>query len=461
MKRFLLVFMCFYFVSGSQVIYAQKIKRWNGKGPEWQNDTLKLTTEHHFLKKFGWSFPDIKSKPIGFNEQGNATFFWNNLPVFLHQSGESLSLEYNGTKYFSEKKTSANELYIDREKLPKITVTSDVLTPYSTWVTQSVPVTQYREEWYYVYDAQFKTTYRVCKHIPYTTYEYRNVLVNVIKKEKQTYQQPYIPAYSYYEFVLPTGTLLVYQTAPDTYFIQNGSFLSAENKGGLQYILMDKDADGIYNGSEDMIMLHKNGNDKRENSPADIPGFSTNQWYLLEEIEKEFLTSVTVSSHQLLVVNQNSKYHHSHETGSICFNNLLRGSLVYVNGKAGHFKPGKKYTCPFGFYRLSITRPGSRPLVLNMEVNAQHPQLEIDCRIKKNEAGVVIKNICCDYSVWLENEAAAFQKGFVNEPTMRVPAGKIKVTMKAGGKNIIRFYEVKEGEVLLIDFTEELGKEAE
>lgn len=461
MKPVWVILIGFYFVTYSQVIHAQKIKRWNGKGPEWQNDTLKLTTEHHFLKKFGWSFPDIKSNPLGFNEQGNASFLWNLLPAVLHQSGEKLSLEYNGATYFAEKKTSENELYIDREKLPKITVTSDVLTPYSTWVQQQVPVTQYREEWYYVYDAQFKTTYRVCKHVPYTTYEYRSVLVNVMKKEKQTFQEPYIPLYSYYEFVLPVGTLLIYQTSPDTYFIQNGSFLSAENKGGLQYIFMDKDADGMYNGPEDMVMLYKNGNDKKENSPADIPGFSTNQWYLPEEIEKEFLTAVSVSYPQLLVVNHNNIYRNSSETGSISFNNLLPGSLVYVNGKSGHLKSGKKYPCAFGFYRLSITRPGNRPLVLNVEVNTQHPQLEIDCLVKKNGAGVVIKNICCDYSVWIENEDAGFKKGFVNEPTMRVPAGKIKVTMKSGGKNIIRLYDLKQGDVLLIDFMEELGKEVE
>ncbi len=461
MKPLWVILICFYFVTHSQGIYAQKIKRWNGKGSEWQNDTLKLITEHHFLKKFGWSFPDIKSKPFAFNEQGKASFTWNLIPATLHQSGETLILEYNGEKYVSGKKISQSEMYIDREKLPKISVTTDVLTPYSTWVDQQVPVTQYREEWYYVYDAQFKTTYRVCKHVPYTTYEYRSVLVNVMKKEKQTSLQPYIPSYSYYEFPLPSGTILVYQTSPDSYFIQNGSFLSAETKEGIEYIFMDKDADGIYTGPEDMMMLYKNGNDKKENSPADIPGFSTNQWYLLEEIEKEFLTDIWVSYPQLIVVNHNNVYRNISETGSISFNNLLPGSLVYVNGKSGHFKPGKKYPIPFGFYRLSITRPGSRPLVLNVEVNTQHPQLEIDCRITKNQAGVVIKNICCGYSVWLENEAAGFKKGFVNEPTMRVPAGKIKVTMKSDGKNIIRFYDVKEGDVLLIDFTEELGKEIE
>ncbi len=445
MRNFFVQFLLLLFSmqSFSQNIKLEKINETGlgGKKPSAQ-------IKSNIFNDFAWTEPAYNAQKIEF--VGNLYYFEMNGLSFQLTIVDSNMIEVkgNGSSMLMNKEVSKNGIYFDKKNLALKSVEKQ------KWIAHLIPESK-------VFSVKHLTPGSKVNY--YTSFEPHTIVSTKWKWENTNDSILDIPCYVYYQFDLNDGrTLFIYEIKDSngkrSYFIQNASYLIANDADGLEYILLDNNCNGNYTDDSDKIFF-KSWNPNVKNSSFKRINFAKeNCWYDHSFFNENFLIPYFQNG-RLNFENVVDNYFGNNKIGKLRFKNIPKKSTLVINNKEYDIHKGKnKFDCEYGIYKAIISCNGSVDFETIFTLNENNPEEEITYK-KTAPAGILqINNIfLSNYFVTVKN-SNGFQKTYLNTTKIAVPTGTNEVTIYFDGYQINHQFSINQNEIFEFDFENEIKK---
>jgi hypothetical protein len=359
------------------------------------NLRMDFTVKPDIFRDYWWSFPDIKSKEIQFNNNEFDLLFKSRNYRFSLEKYDTLKVtDDEGNNYYSGLENSHNDIYYDKHILPLKTDTSP---------STGLP-------WQRIVD---------------------------------------VPEYQFFNIVLPDGSNLILYRDKRKYYLQNISYIFCRDEDRSGIIFVDNDVNGSYNDPADGVIfftLNKFYHDFRV--------IQEGIWYSERYLRNNYFISFGFEGDKLNIINRNDPYYNNRAKGTIKFKNLPAGACVIINGQRyaslNNRSPG--YSCQFGLYHIEISQKGHLDFDTAMLIDSMVPERVITypgtppcafMKIKNNYHGV--------YSV-LITDTSGYRKCFINKRRINIPQGHITFEVQSGEFEFRESIDLKANDTVRLSF---------
>lgn len=452
MKRTLLI--CF--LSLLNPVFSQKLRPLPGI-PDQQ---LALHYHSNLFRDFGWSWPDLGSRPLARDRDSVFRFSWAGQPAEMRRLPDSMELLLGGMKLRSARFYTEHDMYYRRDAVGLKHISHE----YTAASYRTIPTFErkinYQHIYYFVHDRQTGNYTMVTEVQP--SMSIRESYINAPYYYREHYDDYllFLPAYRFFSFELPDSSrMIVYElnAGPNDrrYFVQNVAYLQASGAGGMHFVLMDSNADGFYDETDQLMITADHRQQKKHK------GFMFHHWMKFSQAERELQLSLRIRERQLLVKNPNHALSENNEKGSFSLPGFPDRSTVYINGYERKLKPGHTYQAVYGNYHIRVMDGRKLMLSDTFSLGIGQPLVKLDGQRPFPQATVKVTHFIFPiYSARITNTDTDWTHFFLRSDNMKVPAGHIRIELMANGYNLNREYELKAGEELTIDFEQECAKEA-
>ncbi len=436
---------------------AVVIKRGAGR-KEIRTKQLKYQHYSNIFNDYGWSYPDIKSLPVNFsNESFNFNFKGSSFDLHRNADG-SISLTSNGANLgTSKEQTSNGDIYFDKHILGNKTIMRQRWVPYTHYVSRMVPVTKYRSVTTYVYDYSTKSSRAQSSQQMYTSYEMRSTAQTDYRWEVYAELVIDVPKYQYYDFTLSDSTNIILYRVDNNYYLQNVSYIYAEDNDGLKYILIDNNMNGSYTDVQDRIMFSSWNPYSKNSSYRKSLFLVSNKWYEINYLSTEYFLDFATTADVLTMDYKNDKYISGSDKGKIFFKNLPEKATFQINGKRYALNDRERgFKSEYGMYKITIKKRGYLDYDTVVVVDEKSPAAIISYKNTDIASTVEIQNIYSDgYFVNVSNNRG-FRKTFYNLNKIEVPVGFNNFEIQTDGITVAKNLRSSAEGQNAIDFEQEL-----
>ena len=438
---------------------ATTITRGNGK-KEIRSRKLNTARYSNIFHDYGWSYPDLKSTQITIGNEGyNFSLNGVKYNLFKNENG-SISINSNGAIISnSTEKSSKGECYFDKRILGTRTIRRQRWAPYTQYVGKMVPVTKYRSVTEYQWDYSTKSSHAVSKQQMYQDFEYRSTMQTSYRWETYYERVVDIPEYLHYTFTLNDSTNIILYHVNNNYYIQNASYMYAEDNDGLKYIFIDNNMNGSFTDPEDKAMFSSWNPYSRGSAYRKSLFLVSNKWYDINYLSEEYFIDFYTQNDNLVIDYKNEKYVNSSEKGNIAFQSLPGKANITINGKKYDLGNREKgYKIEYGMYKVTISQKEYLDYDTVLIVDEKTPHAVVKYQNTGLACKMEIKNIYSDgYFVNVSNENG-FRKTYYNSNKVEMPSGKNKIEIFTDGITIEKNVTINPGDNEILNYEDELKK---
>jgi len=440
---------------------AQTIQRWTLGKSEITSKTIPTKIRTNIFQDYLWTKPDLGSKEFYFTN-GKTLINWKGKSWEIKKNEDSTITVSNNEliSITSNLLLSNGDMYYDKSKLKLKPEIKQRWVSYLTYVSQTLPVTRYRNVTSYQYNASTGTSTPVYRMQSYIAYETKQVPQTRWKWENYTVYTLDIPNYNYYSFIFSDSTQLFVYEDSGKYFLQTPSYSLSEDENGISYIITDNNTNGILAEIDDAILFNSWNPYSKFSKYKKVPFFKDNSWYNLKFLfEENFLSTEIIDSH--LVMNyRNEKYSDSKEKGKLILTNLPKDAEVKINGKYYKSKKKGKYKSEYGLFKINISRKGYLDFEELYEINEENMIQNIIYKPQGIASIFKLKNLFKDdYFVTISNKDN-YHKTYHNLKQVNVPIGDIDVEIYTDGSVLTKKMNSKKSEIIEFDYESEIQKVA-
>jgi len=439
---------------------AQVIRRWESSKSAIKSKHMPCEVHPNVFTDFGWSFPDVKSRPVNLSADGYE-FVYRGVNFKLAKANiNDISVARDGHVITTEHiQKSNNTIYFDKKMLRLKAITRYKWVSHTYYQSTMVPVTQYRNVTTYQYDYASHSSHPVSSMQSYTTYQSHMTPVTSNTWQPYTDYVPDVPVFDYYDLNLDKENHLLLYTYQGKYYLQNPQYLQATDEDKVNYILVDNDVNGKYTDPDDAMMFNSWNPYNKASKYKPIAYTRENYWKPTSYYEGEEFVYPSVSNSQLTIDSKNDEYEGVKDKGRVYFENIPSGAVSTINGKSYHLGSGEKdLKCEYGVFNLKIARTGFLDYDTIFTVNDQNKEVHIVYNEPIQGAELKITNIFSkNYYINVAN-ASGFSKTYHNTNIVSIPEGNDSVEVFTNGNSVTLHVQAKVGEKVDLDFEAELKK---
>jgi hypothetical protein len=455
-----LLFIILLSVSG----YAQVIKRAaNGKA-RIPAKRLDYTLGTNIFAEFGWTKPDVKSKAITLSSK---SFVFDGVEYSLSESseGELMLSDGKGYSFTSKLSKSKKDIYYDKSILLIKDTVKYRWVSHQEYRMENRLVTKTRPATRYQYDFVSKTTRTVYYQESYSVMEQHYVPYTSWRWESYHEYALNIPVYNYYSLKLKDYTqLFVYEIQEQgeiKYFLQNPSYISAQDEAKINYIVVDNTCSGDYSGKENIILFNTWNPYSQSSSYKSMPYFRENSWYKSAYLYEEYFYEVSVTADSLILHNKNDEFKNEKRKGKLSITNMPEKAEIQINGREYSLKNDRPYNCEYGLFTIRIVRKGYLDFEKSFVVNESSSENTI--RFEETNPAIVFKikdNVLSEYFLEVSNKSG-YSRIYHNTDEVNLPEGENTIEIYSQGYSFKKVIVAEPGKEQIFDFQEEIEKKKE
>lgn len=431
---------------------------------------LKVAVKNNIFDEYLWTAPPISARYL--KTQKDSTGYSCSVKI----KDEKITLNYNPANetveikqstehiFKSTLQESTNNIYYDKNTLGIkyrtvmrwVSETEMENKQVAVQKTRQVPFTSMGP------NGTMQTSYRTEF---YTDYEWR--MVPVTKWVWKSFQEPFldIPKYKYCHFQYQNLTwqlILDEKASNPAFWLSNISYLKTHGAPEsfvkdpeTTILLIDNNADGIFESPSDRLLLSRWNPYSIENSYISLKGFINNFWYKMDFMENEyfFYFNFDQSNQILEVSNPNAKYQNIKKHGSFTLSPKYQERLrIHLNGRAYKFRPGVEYPIQYGKYQLRAVKRGYADYLTTFTINQDNPDFIFEYPDMPRAGTIIIKNIYAqNWLLTLKNQQDNLRT-YQNEKKIETVAGEYELQLHVDGLSLKQAIKVEEGVALEIDY---------
>jgi len=291
----------------------------------------------------------------------------------------------------------------------------------------------------------------------YTSHEMRSTAQTDYRWEVYAELVIDVPKYKYYDFTLSDSTNIILYRVDNNYYLQNVSYIYAEDNDGLKYILIDNNMNGSYTDVQDRIMFSSWNPYSKNSSYRKSLFLVSNKWYEINYLSTEYFLDFATTADVLTMDYKNDKYISGSDKGKIFFKNLPEKATFQINGKRYALNDRERgFKSEYGMYKITIKKRGYLDYDTVVVVDEKSPAAIISYKNTDIASTVEIQNIYSDgYFVNVSNNRG-FRKTFYNLNKIEVPVGFNNFEIQTDGITVAKNLRSSAEGQNAIDFEQEL-----
>lgn len=453
MKKLYLILPCILFIS-----CTTQIVRWPDKSEEQQSRSLETINNKSIFKDFLWTTPPISSVEI------SNSFNFKNEQFYFEIKDDQLILKRENKEYIFDKIKSDRTIYPNIKYLEPTSKLITKWVPKTTTVTETVPVHKTRTVPVTTFnaDGSTSTSYQTES---YTDWETRFVTKTEWFWESHSELSYIVPQFDYYNITIDENVNFYIYNLNDKYYLQNASYILCTEMNQtfwgekeVNLIFIDTNSNGIYFEPDDHILFNTWNPYDENSSYKEISYLMDNQWYYIDELNKELYLDFSLEDELVKISYLNEKYIGNENLGTLTVSGINNiDSKIYVNGKQYRIKDNMPFKIEYGQFNIKVTSKYKVDFFDSFIIDSENTDHKIQYNETAPAALLKIKNIFSkNYFINVSNDI--YSKTYYKTNEINIPFGENTVKINVNGFTLKKTINVDKPEEIKIDFEKEIQK---